>query len=157
MASDETNYFFETMNQIVEVEPLRPGLFFTKESEKNTAKSQLTKLKKLRNDLRMPEKKGKALVPTKVISKKSLMKVNMKVWMEASKCPKNANGTYPYVDPLTAGVKAGNGLYFAKEGTKFLPACNREDDGDDDDSESSAGTSAFVKYIIQARAGNRGD
>lgn len=55
------------------------------------------------------------MVPTKTISKKPLVKVDLEVWMEASNCKNERNGPDPCVDPtILAGVKAADGLYFAK-------------------------------------------
>ena len=92
VASDENDNFVDTMNEIVDVNPFRRGVFFGKESKHKTAKIHLQNLKNSRASLRMPECKGKAFVPTKVISKNPLLKVNMEVWLQASDIDKNADG-----------------------------------------------------------------
>lgn len=150
IASDENDNFVDTMNEIIDVNPFRRGVFFGKESEYQTAKIHLQNLKTLRTSLRTPENKGKGFIPTKVISKKPLLKVNMEVWLQASNIDKSEDEAYYTVDPLLAGIKAGNGLYFAKTGTKLLPGCKRKDDGSEasDDSEESEGVPVHLLHQL---------
>jgi len=60
-----------------------------------------------------------------------------------------------YVDPLLAGIKAGNGLYFAKTGTKLIPRCKCKDDGNEagDDSEESAGVPVHLLHKLWEQKG----
>ena len=74
----------------------------------------------------------------------------MEVWLREFNIDKNADGACFTVDPLLAGIKAGNGLYFAKTGTKLLAGCKCKDDGSEasDDSEESEGVPVHLWHQL---------
>ena len=94
-------------------------------------RKKLVILQNLRDKIR----RNGCQVPTKPLNDISIMKVNMRNYMENSGvCQYLHINRYPHADPLLLGFKAAINAYFAKTGDKLLPACLP--DSSDDDSSS---------------------